>query len=33
VQSSVEACGGTVSCRNRRPTGLEVEMTLPAVSA
>jgi two-component system, OmpR family, sensor histidine kinase CpxA len=32
VQSSIEACGGTVSCRNRRPTGLEVEMTLPAVS-
>jgi len=31
VQSSVEACGGTVSCRNRRPAGLEVEMILPAV--
>jgi len=30
VQSSVEACGGTVSCRNRRPTGLEVELVLPA---
>jgi two-component system sensor histidine kinase CpxA len=30
VQSSIEACGGTVSCRNRRPTGLEVEMVLPA---
>jgi two-component system, OmpR family, sensor histidine kinase CpxA len=30
VQSSIEACGGTVSCRNRRPTGLEVEMILPA---
>jgi two-component system, OmpR family, sensor histidine kinase CpxA len=29
VQSSIEACGGTVSCRNRRPTGLEVEMILP----
>ena len=30
VQSSVEACGGTVCCRNRRPTGLEVELVLPA---
>jgi two-component system sensor histidine kinase CpxA len=30
VQSSIEACGGTVSCRNRRPTGLEVEMIFPA---
>jgi two-component system sensor histidine kinase CpxA len=30
VQSSIEACGGTVSCRNRRPRGLEVEMILPA---
>lgn len=30
VQSSIEACGGTVSCRNRRPAGLEVEMILPA---
>lgn len=30
VQSSVEACGGTVSCRNRRPTGLEVELVLPS---
>jgi two-component system sensor histidine kinase CpxA len=29
VQSSIEACGGTVSCRNRRPTGLEVEMIFP----
>ena len=29
VQSSIEACGGTVSCRNRRPSGLEVEMILP----
>lgn len=32
VQSSVEACGGTVSCRNRQPSGLEVELTLPRVS-
>ena len=31
VQSSIEACGGTVSCRNRLPTGLEVEMVLPAL--
>jgi two-component system sensor histidine kinase CpxA len=31
VQSSIEACGGTVSCRNRTPTGLEVEMILPAL--
>jgi two-component system sensor histidine kinase CpxA len=30
VQSSIEACGGTVSCRNRQPIGLEVEMILPA---
>jgi two-component system sensor histidine kinase CpxA len=30
VQSSIEACGGTVTCRNRRPTGLEVEIILPA---
>jgi len=30
VQSSIETCGGTVDCRNRLPTGLEVEMTLPA---
>ena len=32
VQSSVEACGGTVSCRNRQPAGLEVELTLPRAS-
>jgi two-component system sensor histidine kinase CpxA len=31
VQSSIEACGGTVSCRNRTPSGLEVEMILPAL--
>jgi two-component system sensor histidine kinase CpxA len=31
VQSSIEACGGTVSCRNRAPTGLEVEMILPVL--
>ena len=29
VRSSVEACGGVVECRNRMPTGLEVEMILP----
>jgi two-component system sensor histidine kinase CpxA len=31
VQSSIEACGGTVSCRNRFPRGLEVEMILPVL--
>jgi two-component system sensor histidine kinase CpxA len=31
VQSSIEACGGTVSCRNRHPSGLEVEMILPVI--
>ena len=29
VKSSVEACGGVVTCRNRRPHGLEVEVLLP----
>ena len=29
VRSSVEACGGTVSCRNRRPHGLEVRLAFP----
>lgn len=28
VRSAVEACGGTVSCRNRQPHGLEVRLTL-----
>src|SRR5581483_2606371 len=28
VKSCVEACGGTVACRNRTPHGLEVEMRL-----
>ena len=28
VKSSIEACGGTVCCRNLHPNGLEVEMTL-----
>jgi two-component system, OmpR family, sensor histidine kinase CpxA len=30
VRTCVEACGGTVSCRNRTPNGLEVVMTLKA---
>ncbi len=29
VRSSVEACGGTVSCRNRQPHGLEVRLAFP----
>ena len=29
VRSSVEACGGTTSCRNRRPHGLEVRLLFP----
>ena len=29
VRSCVEACGGTVECRNRKPSGLEVMMRLP----
>lgn len=33
VRSCIEACGGSVRCRNRRPTGLEVEILLPAASA
>jgi two-component system sensor histidine kinase CpxA len=28
VRSCVEACKGTVACRNRKPTGLEVTITL-----
>jgi two-component system sensor histidine kinase CpxA len=28
VKSCVEACGGRVECRNRKPTGLEVEIRL-----
>jgi two-component system, OmpR family, sensor histidine kinase CpxA len=28
VRSCIEACGGSVCCRNRKPHGLEVEMTL-----
>ncbi|MGE3490478.1 MAG: sensor histidine kinase [Vicinamibacterales bacterium] len=30
VRSAVEACGGTVSCRNRQPHGLEVRLAFPA---
>jgi two-component system, OmpR family, sensor histidine kinase CpxA len=29
VKTCVEACGGSVSCRNRQPTGLEVLLRLP----
>jgi two-component system sensor histidine kinase CpxA len=29
VRSCIEACGGKVICRNRKPTGLEVEIQLP----
>ncbi|MGI8959227.1 MAG: sensor histidine kinase [Bryobacteraceae bacterium] len=30
VKTCIEACGGAVKCRNRSPTGLEVEICLPA---
>ena len=29
VKTCIEACHGTVSCRNRTPSGLEVEIELP----
>ncbi len=29
VRTCVEACGGAVRCRNRQPSGLEVEIRLP----
>lgn len=29
VRSAVEACGGSVSCRNREPHGLEVRLAFP----
>jgi two-component system sensor histidine kinase CpxA len=32
VKSCVEACGGSVQCRNRSPKGLEVEIRLPAAA-
>jgi hypothetical protein len=28
VRTCVEACGGTVTCRNREPSGLEVAIRL-----
>ena len=28
VKSCVEACGGTIDCRNRKPNGLEFSVTL-----
>ena len=30
VRNSIEGCGGSVRCRNRQPSGLEVEIRLPA---
>jgi two-component system sensor histidine kinase CpxA len=30
VRTCVESCGGTVCCRNRKPSGFEVEMRLVA---
>ncbi len=33
VKSDVEACGGSVRCRNRQPHGLEVEIRLPKGNA
>ena len=30
VRTCVEACGGTVSCRNRQPSGLEVTLRFNA---
>jgi two-component system sensor histidine kinase CpxA len=33
VRTCVEACRGTVECRNRSPKGLEVEIRLPAARA
>ncbi|HEY9170871.1 MAG TPA: HAMP domain-containing sensor histidine kinase [Verrucomicrobiae bacterium] len=32
VKTCVESCGGTVACRNRQPSGLEVAITLPAAT-
>ncbi|MEQ1897488.1 MAG: HAMP domain-containing sensor histidine kinase [Vicinamibacterales bacterium] len=29
ARSAVEACGGTISCRNRQPHGLEVRLVFP----
>ena len=33
VKSCIEACGGSVTCRNRAPRGLEVEIRLAAAQA
>jgi two-component system sensor histidine kinase CpxA len=33
VRSCIEACGGTVGCRNRKPAGLEVWIRLPSADA
>jgi two-component system sensor histidine kinase CpxA len=33
VRSCIEACQGTVRCRNRMPAGLEVEIRLPSAAA
>ncbi|MFZ0593778.1 MAG: HAMP domain-containing sensor histidine kinase [Bryobacteraceae bacterium] len=33
VRSCIEACGGTVRCRNMQPHGLEVEIRLPSAPA
>jgi two-component system sensor histidine kinase CpxA len=33
VKSCIEACGGSVACRNRSPHGLEVEIRLAAADA
>jgi two-component system sensor histidine kinase CpxA len=30
VRTCIEACGGAVECRNRRPSGLDVVITLPS---
>jgi two-component system sensor histidine kinase CpxA len=32
VRSAIEACGGTVSCANRQPHGLDVRMTLSSAT-
>jgi two-component system sensor histidine kinase CpxA len=33
VKTCIEACDGTVSCRNRMPSGLEVTIRIPAASS
>jgi hypothetical protein len=32
VKTCIESCRGTVACRNRRPSGLEVELRLEAAA-